>query len=101
MGCIYERSGKPQEDLIDSRWIQSFCIIFTIVSRSQTGKLQLSPEKTFSLENYFVRHLSRLKRVLKFGDLYELCIRNAYETHFIFNIDNRRTLAYASDEEVR
>lgn len=98
---VDERSGKFQKDMIDPRWIQTFCDRFRIVSRTQTGKLKVSPEKTIALEKDVSRHLGILKRGFENGDFDEKLMSNADETHFIFNMDNGRTLGLTADEEVK
>lgn len=100
-GLIDTRSGKTQRDLIETRCIQSFCDLFRIVIRSQTGKLKMSQEKTAELEKDVARDLCRLKRGFESGELDQECIKNADETHFVFNMDDGRTLGFTKDQEVR
>lgn len=95
------RSGKPQRDLMESRWVQTLCARFRIVSRSQTGKNKMRPGKNIELEKDVARHLGRLKKYFESGELEEQCISNADETHFVFNMDDGRTLGLPNDQDVR
>lgn len=61
-GLIDSRSGKPQRNRIEARWIQTFCDRFLIVCRNQSGKLKLRAEKTIELEKEVALHLGILKR---------------------------------------
>lgn len=95
---IKERKGMLQEDVIDLRWIQSLGERFWIVSRLQTGKLQIIPEKTVALEKDVARYLDRLKCVFDTGDVDERCMRSTDETHF-FTVDIGRAIGFVNDEE--
>ncbi len=46
-------------------------------------------------------HLGELKRGFESGQLNENQIENADETHFVFNMDNVRTVGFRSQEHVR
>lgn len=100
-GLIDAQSGKPQQDLIAFHWIQSFCDRFRIVSRSQSGKLKLSPEKIMKLEKEVAFHLERLKRGCTDGELDQSCINNAEKTPLVCNMDYGRTLGFANDQGLR
>lgn len=92
--------GKTQRDLFDPRWIQTFCNRFRIVSRSQTGKLKVSPEKRAELEKGVTCHIGRLKRGSKSGELDQNCIIIADETHFVFNMNDGCTLGFTNNQQV-
>lgn len=98
---IDNMSGMKMADKINTRWIQSFADRYRIVSRTQSGKLQISPAKQLEIEQEVARHLGRMKQGFENGDVDENNISNADETHFIFNMDNGKTLGFCGDEEVR
>lgn len=87
--------------MTESRWIQISRGLFRIVSRSQTGKLKISAEKTIELEKFVARHLGRLNKSFESGYLYEVCISNADKTHFVFNVDDGCTVGFTNDQDVR
>lgn len=72
-----------------------------IVLRAQTGKLMTSPAQQLRLERRVAFHLGVLKRGFEAGILKEDTIENADETHFIFNMDNGRTLGFKGEQEVK
>ena len=68
-GLIDFKSGMTKVDKINLRWIHSFMELSRIVSRSHSGKLQLSPSKQQELEMEVARHLGRLKHGFYSRDL--------------------------------
>ena len=72
-----------------------------IVSRCQTGKLQVSREKQLYIEKSVAFHLGQVCRDFAFGDLDEECVENMDETHFVINMDNGRTLGFKGDGDVK
>jgi len=86
---------------ITVRWVQHFMCANSIVLRAQTGKLLVSPLKESIIEKSVAFHLGELKRGFQSGLLREECIENADETHFIFNMDNGKTLGFKGDRHVK
>lgn len=95
------RNGKTVVEHLTIRWIQSFMAANRIVLRSQCGKLSVSPEKQLHIEKSVAFHLGKIKRAFENGDIDEDNIENADETHFVFNMDNGKTLAFIGDKEVK
>lgn len=93
--------GKLLEDKVTIRWVQTFMSSHNIVVRRQAGKLATSPEKQTFIEKSVAHHLGELKRGFESGALKEEMIENADETHFIFNMDNGRTIGFRGDEEIK
>ena len=83
--------GKSILNVIKIRWAQRFMQKNSIVSRCQSGKLMVSPEKREQIENEVAFHLGTLKRGFELGTIDEDFIENADETHFLVNMDNGRT----------
>lgn len=104
-GSPYHRSlefgGKPIARKITIRWVQHFMRHQKIVLRAQTGKLQVSPQKELQIEKAVAFHLGALKRGFGSGLLNEDNIENADETHFVFNMDNGKTLGFVGDKHVK
>ena len=91
-------SGKLIVDMITLRWVQSSINRFRIVSRAQTGKLMLCPEKRPQMERDVAFHLGTLSRQFASGLLDENHIGNADETNFLINLDNHRTLGRCGEK---
>ena len=72
-----------------------------IVMRAQTGKLLTSPEQELRLEKAVAHHLGVLQRGFASGVFREENIENADETHFVFNMDNGKTLGFRGDMSVK
>lgn len=100
-GLIDKNSGMRHEDKIDLRWVQAFADRYRIVSRSQSGKLQLSPAKQLEVEQEVARHLGKMKKGFESGEYDENHMSNADETHFIINMDNGKTMGFCGDKEVK
>ena len=105
VGSPYHKSlhqnGVSLENKITIRWIQHFMRAKNIVARKQTGKLMLSSEKEGLLEKTVAYHIGELQRGFESGLLYEDNIENADETHFVFNMDNGKTLGFVGDKHVK
>lgn len=93
--------GVPITSKISPRWIQNFMHCHNLVVRRQTGKLAVSPEKQLFIERSIAFHLGTMKRCFASGELNEDTIENADETHFVFNMDNGRTVGMRGDEHVK
>ena len=52
----------------------------------------MSPENQLYIEKAVAFHLGELKKGFESGELDEDLVENADETHFLFNIDNGRTV---------
>lgn len=104
-GSEYHRSvqdkGKASLDLLTYRWIKNFMAANRIVLRAQTGKLLVSPAKELLIEKNVAFHLGEHKRGFQSGLLNENRIENADETHFVFNMDNGKTLGIKGDSDVK
>ena len=85
---VDQRTGSPLSTFITARFTQSFADCHGIVSRALTGKHQLSPLKRDFLEKQVAFHLGVLPK-------------NSYETHFVVDVDNGRTLGFSGDQEVK
>ena len=72
-----------------------------IVQRTQSGKLMVSPEKREEIDRSAVRHLGRMKRAFDSGELNEDLVFNMDETHFVVNMDDKKTLALKGDTEIK
>lgn len=101
----YHRSvvhkGKHLSDKISIRWVQHFMRAQQIVLRTQTGKLLVSPTKQLQIEKSVAYHLGELMLGFESGLLNEDRIENADETHFMFNMDNGRTLGIKGDKHIK
>lgn len=93
--------GVPIRNKITYRWIQIFMQKHDLVIRQQTGKLSVSPEKKAQIEKSIAMHLGIMKRAFDSGDLDEDMVENADETHFVFNLDNGRTIGTRGDQHVK
>lgn len=96
-----QHNGKAILDYITIRWVQHFMTVNRIVLRAQTGKLLVSPEKELTIQKCVAFHLGELKRGFESGLLNENRIENADETHFVFNMDNGKTLGFKGDDHVK
>lgn len=81
--------------------MQHFLASNRIVLRAQTGKLMVSPAKQEWIEKSVAFHMGVLKRGFECGELNEDCVENADETHFVFNMDNGRTLGFIGDNDIK
>lgn len=60
-----------------------------------------SPAQLAHIEKSVAFHLGMLKRGFETGLLNEGRIENADETHFVFNMDNRKTLGFKGEAHVK
>lgn len=95
------QKGKPIIQCLTARWLQHFMSASRIVLRAQTGKLMVSPLKQAHIEKSVAFHLGILKRGFASGELQEDNMENADETHFVFNMDNGKTLGMIGDNDVK
>lgn len=86
---------------ISYRWTQHFMHSNGIVIRAQTGTLLTSPANLQYIERAVAHHLGELKRGFEGGRLNENYVENADETHFVFNMDDGRTLGFRGDNSVK
>eukprot|EP00171_Calliarthron_tuberculosum_P022294 IDg22294t1 len=93
--------GVPIREKVTHRGIQAFMNRHDLVMRKQTGKLAVSPEKQLLIEKSVAFHLGALKRGFDSCELNKYFIENADEIHFIFNLDNGRTIGLKCDNHVR
>ncbi|KAL0222107.1 hypothetical protein RCL1_001961 [Eukaryota sp. TZLM3-RCL] len=96
-----DNNEKKIADRISSRWIQQFMETNNIVVRCQKGKLQTSAEKKVFIERQVAYHLGQMKDQFQQETIEEGMICNFDETHFVFNMDNGKTLGFTGDTEVR
>ena len=95
------RDGKWIKDLITPSWIQRFRNRYNMVTRRQTGKLQVSPAGQEEIDRRVANFLGTIAQEFQSGQLDECNVENADETHFLINMDNVRTLGFRSDEHVK
>lgn len=86
---------------MDLRWIQSFTHRFNTVNQSHKGKYLLSPEKGEWRNVSVAAQIGTMSALLTSGQVSQGDIENAYETHFIINVDNGKTLGFSGSGEVR
>ena len=72
-----------------------------IVLRAQTGKKQVSPEKTREIRAAVAKHLGELKLGFESGDLNEDCIKNIDKTHFAIDFDTCTTLGFVVKTSIK
>lgn len=85
-------NGVPIVEKITVRWVQHFMMQKGIVVRGQTGKLCTSPEKILCVEKEVAFHMGFLRRGFDSGRFREEDMEVADEIHFVFNMDNGKTL---------
>lgn len=90
----FEQNGRSILDALTRRCMQQFLASNRIVLRVQSGKLMISPSNQEWIENSVSFHMGVLKRGFECGELNEECVENADVTHFLFNMDNGRTIFY-------
>ncbi|EGZ12748.1 hypothetical protein PHYSODRAFT_514976 [Phytophthora sojae] len=96
-----DANGVLLEKKINTRWVQSFMETHNIILRAQSGKRQLSPEKTAEIEKSVAVHLGELKRGFESGKYDENVIENIDETHFVIDFDNGKTLGFGGESQVK
>lgn len=91
----------PMQELICPRWVRIFIKRFNVVSRTQSGKLQLGPAAQEMIEKRVAYFLGTVAREFMSGRLNEDDVENSNEAHFVVNYDNGKTLGFWEDSEVR
>ena len=89
-------SNTPIASHVTVKWIDSFLNRFNIVIRKQSGCLTRYIAHTAYIEKHVSYHLGRWKVLFEDGTLDENYEENMDETHFVFNMDNYRTLGARS-----
>lgn len=74
------------------RWIQYFGKKLRFCSRDKWGKNRLNHEMELMIEDERAEHLGCICGLLTSGKVSGNNLENAEETHFVINIDNRRTV---------
>lgn len=90
-------SGVPISDMVKYQWLQIFMMAHDPIARAQTGKRSLSPEKQEIIEKSVVYHLGVVKRAFENGEFSEDLVSKADETHFLFNMDDGKTIGMFGD----
>lgn len=110
--CIQDNNGPfgvsskdPTSDrLISSHitphWVRSFFRRFEIVHRVHRGKKLISGPALVLYEKNVSAFLGSLKQRFETGELNENDVANMDESHFIFDMDDRRTLAVRGSTSV-
>ncbi|KAI9103974.1 hypothetical protein DFS34DRAFT_646116 [Phlyctochytrium arcticum] len=96
-----DENGKLLIDKIQKLRIHTFMSKSNIVIRPQTGKLLCSPDKEKMIEQSIAVHMGELKRGFDSGKLNKDLIKNVDKTHFVINMDNKRTLAMQGNQKVK
>lgn len=86
---------------INYMWIALFLDRHDLVTRAQTGKLMVSAAKQLSIEQAVAYHLGCVKRDFDAGVLDENMVENIDETHFVVNMDNKKTIAVKGTDTVK
>ena len=96
-----DHEEKKLNEKITYAWVKTFMERFDTVSRKQTEKLMVSEEKQLSIEREVAYHLGCVKRDFDSGALNEDLVENMDETHFIVNMDDKRTLAFKGSDVIK
>ena len=88
-------------ELININCIQRFMYQYAIVTRRQTGKLHISPEKKEIIKNRVPFFLGTVARQMKSEMLCVDNIENADQKHFIIKMDDGITLGFCDDQTVK
>lgn len=96
-----ERSGINIKLHIRPIWVTRFMATKNIVSRTQTGKLLMSPAKREVINRKISYHLGQLRRDFLAGHINECDIFNADETHVVIHLKSNKTLAVRGDTAVK
>lgn len=91
----------PIKDKISIRWIQTFMEVQNLVCRRQAGNKAASPEKQLFIDETVACHLGCMKRSFASGEINEDMVENTDATHFIFNMDNGRTIGFRGQEDIK
>ena len=87
--------------MISARFTQAFADIYGILSRDHTVRRKTSAQKLKFIEKQVAFHLGFLSRTLQSGQIEEDNLENADATHFVINMDNRRTLGFSGESVVK
>jgi hypothetical protein len=98
-GMLGPRSKMTRASRISTSWVLRFQDNHGLHSRSQTGKVQLSPEKTDEMKRALSTHMGQ--REFESGELDENFVENGDETHFVMNMDNGKTLAAINEMSIK
>ena len=93
-------TGRPITEHLTMKWVDSFLNRFNIVVRKQSGSLSRSPSQTAFIERNVSYHLGCLQRLFDAKLLDENLVENMDETHFVFNMDNGKTLGFRGSTKV-
>jgi hypothetical protein len=101
-----EQSRDPKDNKLLTEkicysWIQQFMDVHNIVLLSQRGRLTCSIEKELQTEMGTTYHLGVLQRGFQLGKFDENVMENIDEMHFVVNLDNRHTLGFWGDINVK
>ena len=95
------RDGIPIIQKITHSFIQNFMVKNNIVYRMQSGKLSWSLDKESHVKMLTAFNLGVVQRGFLSREYHEDFIENVDDTHFVINMDNRRTLGLCSDQAVK
>ena len=93
-------SGREITEHLAIKWVDAFLNRFNIVIRRQSGALSRSPSQTAFIERKVSYHLECLQRRFESNLSDENMVDNMDETHFIFNMDNHKTLGFRGSNKV-
>jgi hypothetical protein len=93
--------GIPITEKITYSFIQNFMLKNYIVYHMQSGRLSWSPEKERHMKMLTTFHLGVIQCGFLSREYNKNYIENVDETHFVINIENRRTLGFRGDETVK
>ena len=94
-------SEKNFIEIITLFWIRSFMDGYIIVSRAQTGKPMVSPEKRIFIEEDVALRLEQISRDFNSGAFDKDILENFDETHFVVNMDDGQTLGFIGNDNVK
>ena len=72
-----------------------------VVYHMQTGRLSWSPAKERHIRMLVAFHLGTLYQGFLSGEYNENYMENVDETHFLINVDNKKTLGFCGDQAVK
>ena len=93
-------TGRLITEHLTMKWVDYFSSRSNIVIRRQSGASSRSPSQTALFERNLSYHLECLQRLFESNLLDENIVENLDETHFIFNMDNGKTLGYRGSIKV-
>ena len=86
--------------IIDKHFIERYCYTSNFVQRINSGNKKRSVEFTDQLEKSIPFHLGQIARSFSNGEINEDEVENMDETHFVFDLDNRKCLSFRGDQSV-